>query len=119
MAASRSVSRDQAADFIIDYFRTAGARQYPEAWDLLSARYQEEYGDYDAFVSFWNRVRVVGPSSLDATEVTQAANSISISAPIFFDLVSGEHSEETVTVTVVRDGDGQLLLDEYSSVRTN
>jgi len=119
VAASRSVSRDQAADFIIDYFRTAGARQYPEAWDLLSARYQEEYGDYDAFVSFWNRVRVVGPSSLDATEVTQAANSISISAPIFFDLVSGEHSEETVTVTVVRDGDGQLLLDEYSSVRTN
>ena len=78
VAASTSVSRDQAADFIIDYFRTAGARQYPEAWARLSARYQQEYGDYDAFVSFWDRVRVVGPSSLDRQRsLTQRTRSAS------------------------------------------
>jgi hypothetical protein len=119
LVAPNSVSRSQAADFIIHYFRTAGARQYPEAWALLSTRYQQDYGDYDAFVSFWDRVEVVGPSSLDATEVAHAANAIRISAPVVFDLFSGEHSEETITVTVVRDEDGKLLLDEYSSVRTN
>lgn len=118
-AVQGSITREQAADFIIDYFRTAGARHYEDAWALLSKKYQDAYGGYDSFVRFWDRVKFVGPSSLDATEVASSANTIRISAPVFFDLVSGEHSEETITVTVVRDDDGRLLLDEYSSTKTN
>lgn len=124
-AAPSSVSPGQAADLILEYFRTAGTHvDYPAAWDFLSGRYQESYRfngavGYDAFVGFWSTVDNVGPSSLDTTEIRHDIDEVTISAPVFFNLYSGVHSEETITVTIIRDNDGRLLLDRYSASRTN
>ena len=91
---------------------------------FLSGRYQESYRfngavGYDAFVGFWCTVNNVGPSSLDTTETRHDIDEVTIFSPVYFNLYSGVHSEETITVTIMQDNDGRLLLDRYSASRTN
>ena len=53
-------SVDEAAATLRNYFLTAGARKYPQAWDLLSVWYHQKYETIAKFSTFWNGVRTAG-----------------------------------------------------------
>lgn len=79
------------------YFLAAGARDYREAWSMLSAGYQDAYGSYDRFVDFWDGIDTVG---IDSTTFTDSGATSTVTADVWFRRLDGSVSAETIEVDV-------------------
>ena len=116
-ADARNPSPELAVEALTDYFLAAGARNYQEAWASLSESYQREYGSYEAFTAFWERVDVVGINSTDV-EIAQSPNStFTVTADLYFRLRDGTTSSEIVEVDVLASTDRTEITD-YRFIRS-
>ena len=108
---STAVSADEAASFLRAYFLTAGARDYPRAWAMCTARYQAKYVSYDRFVRFWDTVEFAGIDATHGLGVTDAGSAL-LQADVWFKGFSATTSKESVRIEVLS-ADGMLMLDDY------
>jgi hypothetical protein len=93
------------------YFLTAGARDYEAAWAMLTPGYQDDYGSFERFVGFWDRVELVGLDS--ATLVGATGGTTTIEADVWFTTSDGGRSDELVEVDVTTDASGGFLVAGY------
>lgn len=94
-----------------DYLLAAGARSYDEAWTMLSASYQDKYGGFGRFTSFWDGIDTVG---INSTSVSTQGGTATIAADLWFRRVDGTTSAEIVEVDVT----GNVISD-YRFIRAH
>jgi len=111
------VSPAEAEAVLLTYFLSAGAREYAEAWSVLSIDYQQQYESFAHFEDFWAGVASVGPADPDVVPVDSGPGYLVFSTEVFFALTNGERSDETITVTVRRQESGTILIDDYQARR--
>ena len=104
---------DAEAAFL-DYLRTAGAREYGSAWQLLSTGYQIRYDGFDDFEAFWQRVGSVGVNSVLSSRSDQGTTTLEID--LWFDLFESGRQGEVVEVDFETFGE-EVLISDYRFIR--
>jgi pimeloyl-ACP methyl ester carboxylesterase len=90
-------SAPDPVEIFTDYLLAAGDRNYSAAWSMLTAGYQNKYGSYDRFTSFWNGIDVVG---INSTSVVTNGSTATITADLWFRRTDGTTSSEIVEVDI-------------------
>lgn len=111
--AAGSVTVAAAERLLRDYLLAAGAREYTKAWGLLSAGYQADYGGFDSFTRFWDRIAVVG---IDRMSTTINGGTATMTADLWFDVIGSGRQTDRATITMGVVG-GQLRITAYTATR--
>jgi hypothetical protein len=112
----QGVTSAQASALLRKYFLTAGARKYGQAWAMCTERYQAKYVSYEKFVSFWDRIAVVGIDGTSFDGETQSGGAVLL-ADVWFEGTNGKRSNEAIRIEVVGEGDS-LWIDDYTFLRS-
>lgn len=110
------LSESAATTALARYLDTAIAGSYPEAFAMATPKYQEKYGGYDLFVTFWKTVNAAGVrscSSIYSNEIGQTLHCY-----LWFRRVrDGGISNEIVDVDVVIDRATSIVrIDDYRNL---
>jgi hypothetical protein len=109
-------SADEAGTALRNYFLTAGARKYQQAWDQLSVGYHKKYETIAKFAAFWNRVRTAGIDSFEDAG-TSSRNGRTIAANVWYELTDGSRSNEVVEVDIDHNTSGDPQISDYRFLR--
>jgi hypothetical protein len=104
-----------AAQVLRSYFLTAGARNYSDAWAMLTDRYKAKYTSFSKFQSFWDSIQYAG---IDGTSAIGAVESggVAIAADVWYTPRSKPRSNEAVRIEVIRSASGALMIDDYTFI---
>ncbi|MEO6122664.1 MAG: hypothetical protein ABIR32_03070 [Ilumatobacteraceae bacterium] len=107
------LTQDQAIATFQTYFELVASRVYPDAWSMLTPRYQAKYLGYDNFVRFWETVE--GTDIREAASIVANPGAQTLHCKVSFGRrVDGTTSNEIVDVDFRRDPlTGSILIDDY------
>jgi hypothetical protein len=86
--------------FIYFYFDNINNRNYSMTWSLLTSRFQSKSGGYQAYVDFWNSVKL---ATVGGAFYTCQGDLCAVDVILRLDYINGNYSLNTISYTLIRD----------------
>ncbi len=97
-------TEEDMASFVEDYLATV-TTDPASSWERLTPAFQEESGGLAGYVRFWRTIRSASPTGIRADP-----DAMTVSYSVVYDAKNGKTSTDEVTLTLVEDEDGGLLI---------